>query len=125
MFEPKDGPKERVMKIVDNLKLRRGEVAIKAAKRIPSRRDPDRALPRLVLVTVANENMKKAVLENAKVLKRVKGWETTYITPDLTKKQREKAYQLCVEKRNRTQAGEADLIIRNGEIVKKTAHYQK
>ena len=41
------------------------------------------------------------------------------ISPDLTKKQREKAYQLRVEKRRRTEAGEINLIIRNGAVVVK------
>ena len=76
--------------------------------------------PRKVLVKLANPKMQKTVLEKAKDMKTVgAGWETTYISPDLTKKQREKAYQLGVEKRRRTNAGETDLVIRNGEIVVK------
>ena len=49
------------------------------------------------------------------------GWERSYISPDLTKKQREKAFQLREERRRRTEAGETNLIIRNGEIVIKEA----
>ena len=52
-------------------------------------------------------------------MKKIEGWGSTYISPDLTKAQREKAYQLRVEKRRRTQAGESDLIIRNGAVVAK------
>ena len=77
--------------------------------------------PRKVLVKLASPKMQKAVLEKAKDMKKVgNGWETTYISPDLTKKQREKAYHLRVEKRRRTHSGETNLVIRNGEIVVKT-----
>ena len=61
--------------------------------------------------------MQKKVLEKAKNMKNIVGWSTTYISPDLTKAQREKAYQLRVERRRRSAAGETNLVIRNGAVV--------
>ena len=49
--------------------------------------------------------MQKKVLEKAKNMKNIVGWSTTYISPDFKKAQREKAFQLRVEKRRRTAAG--------------------
>ena len=69
--------------------------------------------------------MKKSVLEHAKNLKKLEGWEASNITPDMSKQQREQAYHLRVEKRRRTEAGEENLIIKNGEIVVKNSHFQK
>ena len=73
-----------------------------------------------MLAKLANPKMRYVVLEKAKDVKKIgNGWESTYISPDLTKKQREKAYQLRVEKRERTAAGERNLVIRNGAVVPK------
>ena len=97
------------------------EVEIKECIRIPARREGQAAddSPRKLLVKLINPKMQKKVLEKAKNMKKVEGWSTTYISPDLTKAQREKAYQLRVEKRRRTAAGESNLVIRNGAVVVK------
>ena len=115
-----DNTKTVIEKIFEKIGVKDG-VEIREVVRIPQRTDGHQGNnPRKVLVKLANPRMQKTVLERAKEMKRVgNGWETTYISPDLTKKQREKAYQLRVEKRRRTDAGEADLIIRKGEIVVK------
>ena len=76
-------------------------------------------LPRKLLVKLTNPKMQKKVLEKAKNMKKIEGWGSTYISPDLTKAQREKAYQLRVERRRRTAAGESNLVIRNGAVVAK------
>ena len=69
--------------------------------------------------------MQKKVLEKAKNMKNIVGWSTTYISPDLTKAQREKAYQLKVERR-RTAAGETNLVIRNGAVVaRESRHFRE
>lgn len=119
-----DCEKETVKKILAKLELTENVEVIEAV-RIPARRDPEKQTPRNVLVTTTNEKMKKSVLDHAKNLKKIEGWETSYITPDLTKQQREQAYHLRVEKRRRIEAGESNLIIRNGEIVVKNSHFRK
>ena len=101
-------------------KIEANEVEIEECIRIPARREglPDDS-PRKLLVKLTNPKMQKKVLEKAKNMKKIAGWNTTYISPDLTKAQREKAYQLRVEKRRRTQAGETNLVIRNGAVIVK------
>ena len=84
--------------------------------RIP-KRESQQDKPRNVLLKLANLKMQKEVLEKAKNMKNVDGWNSTYISPDLTKTQREKAYQLRGKRRRRIQAGEKNLIIKNGSVV--------
>ena len=119
-LEQGDNEKQVVEKLLVKLEVR--NVEIKEICRIPARREGQRSgqeeeKPRKLLVKLGTPKMQKAVLEKAKNLKNIEGWSTSYISPDLTKQQRDKAYQLRVEKRRRTQAGETNLIIRNGEVV--------
>ena len=116
-----DNTKTVVEKIFTKIGVRNC-TEIKEVIRIPQRIEAQPgSQPRKVLVKLANPKMQKAVLEKSKDMKKVgNGWETSYISPDLTKKQREKAFHLRVEKRRRTDAGETNLVIRNGEIVVKT-----
>ena len=92
---------------------------ITEVKRIPQRIEGQQGnTPRKVLVKFSDSKMQKSVLEKAKDMKKIgNGWEKSFISPDLTKKQREKAYLLRVERRRRTEAGETNLVIRNGEVV--------
>ena len=117
-----DNTKTVVEKIFGKLGVQ-NNIEVKEVIRIPQRIEAQPGdQPRKVLVKLTNSKMQKAVLEKAKDMKKVgNGWETTYISPDLTKKQREKAYHLRVEKRRRTEAGETNLVIRNGEIVVKSS----
>ena len=113
-----DNTQQVILKIFDKLGVK-NTTEIAEVKRIPQRMEghPE-GKPRKVLVKLANSKMQKIVLEKAKGMKKIgNGWETTFISPDLTKKQREKAYQLRVEKRRRTEAGETNLVIRNGAVV--------
>ena len=88
--------------------------------RIPSRRDGQRnAKPRNILVKLEDGKMQKKLLGAAKKLKNKENWSSIYLSPDLTKMQREKAYQLRVERRRRTEEGEVNLVIRNGAVVDK------
>ena len=119
-----DEEKETVTKLISKLNIS-GNVEVTQAMRIPKRRDPEKTTPRLVLVTVGNVNMKKAIIENSRNVKKIEGWSSSYITPDLTKNQRDKEFELRREKRRRTEAGETDLIIRNGEIIKRGMRFQR
>ena len=96
-------------------------IEIKEMVRIPERVEGHQGdKPRKVLVKFANPKMQRTVLENSKKIRNIgNGWENTYISPDLTKSQREKAYQLRLEKRRRTDNGETNLVIRNGAVVEK------
>ena len=113
---------DNVRSVVEKLftKIEATEVEIKECIRIPARREGQTDdTPKKLLVKLTSPKMQKKVLEKAKNMKKIEGWGSTYISPDLTKAQREKAYQLRVEKRRRTQAGESNLIIRNGAVVAK------
>jgi hypothetical protein len=119
-----DNEKQVIEKLLVKLEVR--NVEIKEICRIPARREGQRngqeeEKPRKLLVKMGTPKMQKSVLEKAKNLKNIEGWSTSYISPDLTKLQRDKAYQLRVEKRRRTQAGETNLVIRNGAVVVKEA----
>lgn len=120
-----DNSKVVVERILEKIGVK-DQVEVTEVTRIPQRvegHQGDRT--RKVLVKLANPKMRYLVLEKAKDVKKIgNGWETTYISPDLTKTQREKAYQLRVEKRNRTAAGERNLVIRNGAVVQKNAATQ-
>ena len=115
-----DNTKVVIEKVLQKMGLK-DQVEVSEVVRIPQRiQGQQENKPRKVLVKLANPKMRYAVLEKAKEVKKIgNGWESTYISPDLTKKQREKAYQLRVEKRERTAAGERNLIIRNGAVVPK------
>ena len=97
------------------------DIEITEVIRIPQRIEGHHdSRPRKVLVKLANPKMRYAILEKAKEVKGIgNGWESTYISPDLTKKQREEAFQLRQERRRRTDAGEKNLIIKNGAVVAK------
>ena len=115
-----DNTKTVVEKLFNKLGLK-NNTEIKEVIRIPQRREGHQGdHTRKVLVKLANPKMQKNILEKAKEIKNIgHGWESTYISPDLTKKQREKAFQLREEKRQRTAAGEVNLVIRNGAVVVK------
>ena len=89
--------------------------------RIPQRLEGYRGDgPRKVLVKLADPKMRRIVLDKAKDIRNIgNGWEKTYISPDLTKNQRDAGFKLREEKRRRTEAGEKNLIIKNGVVVAK------
>ena len=107
-----------VLKLFDKLGVK-NTTEIAEVKRIPQRMEGQPGgRPRKVLVKLADPKIQKIVLDKSKDLRRIgNGWETTFLSPDLTKKQREKAYQLRVERRRRTDAGETNLVIKNGAVV--------
>lgn len=68
--------------------------------------------------TVKDFESKHKILDCAKRLKNHETYSRVYLTPDLTKNQREQAFNLREEKRRRTREGEQNLIIRRGKIIK-------
>ena len=79
-------------------------------------RDGQRTRP--VKFTVQNVEDKRRVLGASKNLKNVPGYSNIYFTPDLTRGQRQTAFELRQERRRRIEAGEENLVIRRGKIIK-------
>lgn len=79
--------------------------------------------PRLLRVTLKTEERKKEILRMAPKSKinqgKTENRKKHFINADYTPKEREENYKLRMEKKQRTDRGEEDLIIRNGKIVKK------
>ena len=75
---------------------------------------------RPILVTLDSEDKKYKILRNAKKLKNQRDptKKAIGISPDLTKKQREKDYKLRQELRQRREQGEEGLYIKNGNLYK-------
>ena len=74
--------------------------------------------PRLLIVTLDNAGTKADILKLATQLRHLTKWKRIYVTPDLSKKEREDNKRLREELSARRQAGEEDLVIRRGRIVK-------
>ena len=73
--------------------------------------------PRLLIVTLATPGVKGDILRLAPQLRNTENWSNIYITPDLTKTEREAARKVREELAARRAAGEANLIIRKGRVV--------
>ena len=85
------------------------------------KRNPNR--PRLLLVTLDCERTK--ILSNAWRLKNNTKWENTFIDPDRTLQEREEHKALRSELKSRRDAGEDNLVIRDGAIVKLPWHRRR
>ena len=72
---------------------------------------------RLLIVTLENPEVKQDVLRLAPQLRGTEFWGNIYITPDLSKAEREAARKLREELSVRKAAGETDLVIKKGRIV--------
>ena len=77
--------------------------------------NPDK--PRLLVVTLENEDVKHELLKMAPQLRHSVRWGNIYLSPDQTKVEREASRKLRDELRSRRAAGEQSLVIRNGRIV--------
>ena len=75
--------------------------------------------PRLLIITLDTPGVKGEILRMAPQLRDSVKWGNIYITPDLTKTEREAARKLREELATRKAAGETDLTIRKGRIVTK------
>ena len=74
--------------------------------------------PRLLIVSLDSVETKMDVLKLASQLRHLTTWKRIYVTPDLSKKEREENKRLREELSMRRQEGEEDLMIRRGRIVK-------
>ena len=78
---------------------------------------------RLMKVQVANLSQKRRLLTNAKKLKQCSvDFQNIYLSPDLSYNERQANKLLRQELSRRKEAGETDLVIYRGSIVKKTLH---
>ena len=73
--------------------------------------------PRLLIVCLENSDTKAEILKLAPQLRYLTKWKRVFVTPDLTKKEREEGKRLPEELHARKQAGEENLTIRKGRIV--------
>lgn len=77
----------------------------------------DRRKPRPVKFVCKDLATKHSIIDAGKLLNNHEKYSNVYVTTDLTKAQREEAYQLRVERRRRESEGEENLVIRRGKIV--------
>ena len=77
--------------------------------------------PRLLVVSLENADTKFELLKMAPQLRHLNTWKRIYITPDQTKTEREESKRLREELASRRQAGEANIMIKRGRIVKAPA----
>ena len=73
---------------------------------------------RLLIVTLEDAGTKAELLKLAPQLRHLETPKRIYITPDQTKKEREEGRKLREELAARRQAGESNITIRRGKIVK-------
>ena len=73
-----------------------------------------RGWPRLLLVVLENEDIKRQILARSRQNDSLK---TVFITPDLTRQEREDGKKLHDELKRRRQNGEPNLIIKRGRII--------
>ena len=76
-----------------------------------------RGWPRLLLVVLQNEGLKRQILARSPRLRQCDTWKSVFITFDLTQQKREENRRLHEELKTRRQNGESNLIIRRGRIV--------
>jgi len=72
---------------------------------------------RPVLITIPNSNKRSSILRSASSLRKSEHHKDTFISPDMTPREREAAKELRAELRRRKSHGEVNIIIRRGKIV--------
>ena len=96
-------------------------IQIKNHVRLGQKNIGNKNQPRLLKITVDNEETKKELLSKAANINRNSDSKNkVYINPDYTAKEREIFRHLRQELKERTGKGERNLIIRNGKIVERT-----
>ena len=78
--------------------------------------------PRLLIVSLENTDTKSELLKMASELRHLSTWKRIYVTPDLTKKERDESKRLREELTSRCLAGETDITIRRERIVRPPAN---
>ena len=76
--------------------------------------------PRLLIITLEDLDTKHEILRNARDLRNSAEYDNIYITPDMTKLEREQGKKTRDELAQRRNAGEKDLVIFRGKIIKRT-----
>ena len=76
--------------------------------------------PRLLIITLDDLDTKHDILRHARDLRNSDDYGNIYITPDLMKAEREQGRKTREELNRRRNAGEKDLVIWRGKIVRKT-----
>lgn len=74
---------------------------------------------RPLLISLADTTIKSNILRKASKLRKSTQYSGVFITPDMTKKEREAAKELRKELKRRKSQGEDNLIIRRGKIVER------
>lgn len=74
--------------------------------------------PRLLVVTLEDLATKIELLRMSSTLRNISEWKHIYINPDQTPQEREVNRKLRQELASRREAGETNLVIRQGRIVK-------
>jgi len=76
--------------------------------------------PRMLRVTAKTENAKKEIMKNASKIKQTasENRNKIWFNDDLTEKERMEGKKLREELKQRKEAGEKDIAIRRGKIVK-------
>ena len=74
--------------------------------------------PRLLIVTLDSTDAKLELLKLSPQLRNSDQWRSLFINPDLTRKEREDGKKLRQELADRKGAGESNIYIRQGKIVK-------
>ena len=110
---------DRNMIIKIQQEIHAAELKIESLTRLGEK--PQGNKPRMVKVKVENVPQKRSMLQNAKKLRNAtdEDMKKIYVTPDLSKRAREKNKQLREELNRRKEAGEEDLMIKNGRVVKR------
>ena len=80
--------------------------------------------PRLLIISLDDIGTKHEILKNARELRNVDGYGNIFISPDLTKSEREQGKKTRDELSRRRNAGEKDLVIWRGKIIKKTVQHE-
>ena len=74
-----------------------------------------------MITTLENAETKMELLKMAPQLRHHERWKNIFVTPDLTREEREEGKKLRDELKARRQAGESNLMIRRGRIVVATS----
>ena len=84
--------------------------SFRAGKVIPGKQ-------RLLIVTLESEDSKWEIIRLAPQLRHSEAWGKVYLSPDLTRSEREESRRLREELKKRKENGETNLMIRNKRII--------
>ena len=112
--------KEEDTKVIKSITdaLRVNDVAVSKIIRLGQPRDNEGEKPRPILLALEDNRKKRLILNNAKKLREIEGWNSIFISPDLTWKEREEGKKLRDQLRTLREEGKNDYIIKRGKIVK-------